>query len=203
MMLNSTTSPTTATSNNSNSIFDDNRGQGEKQQQELTIMRSIFNPPPPAPMEGAVGVMAGLVGHHPLQQGGPYYPSDSSSSRGPGSYSQTQASTTANAAAAAASRRNKPSYGMVFSQMLDLHLLCTKVPRGRSRHGSGYGGGYGGYVWAVEVLLDELGIYEGLEETLDEEGGGKRKGLTRRSREQRWGAVEIEKGSGRVVDTFK
>ncbi|KAK3954344.1 hypothetical protein QBC32DRAFT_255691 [Pseudoneurospora amorphoporcata] len=213
MLLNSTISP--VSSNSTSSMFDDdnnnnnNNNRGPKQP-DLSIMRSIFNPPPPAPMEGAVGVMTGLVGQQ--QQPAGVAPASYRGGGGHGGYGnhfqqqhQTQPQM-ATAAAAAASRRNKPSYGMVFSQMLDLHLLCTRVPRGRSRQrGGAYGGGYGGYVWAVEVLLDELGVYEGLEGVLGEtgEGEGKRKGLTRRSREQRWGAVEIEKGSGRVVDAFR
>ena len=230
MMLNSTTtsttiSPTSTSSNSSSSLFgDDNKGP--RQQPDLSIMRSIFNSPPPPPpllgpqhgMEGgAAGYMAGVIGHA----------TGAAPSRNfrPGVVSshqyQNQAAAAAAAAAAASSKRNKPSYGMVFSQMLDLHLLCTKVPRGRARPG----GGYGGYIWAVEVLLDELGVYEGLEVVMgavgqgEEEGegegqGGQReeekgresrakKGLTRRSREQRWGAVEIEEGSGRVVDAFR
>ncbi|KAK1780010.1 hypothetical protein QBC45DRAFT_410091 [Copromyces sp. CBS 386.78] len=202
MLLNSTISP--VSSNSTSSMFDDDNNNRGSKQPDLSIMRSIFNPPPPAPMEGAVGVMAGLVGQ---QQPAGVAPASYRGGGGHGGYGnhfqqqhQTQPQT-ATAAAAAASRRNKPSYGMVFSQMLDLHLLCTRVPRGRSRQG----GGYGRYVWAVEVLLDELGVYEGLEGVLGEtgEGEGKRKGLTRRSREQRWGAVEIEQGSGRVVDAFR
>ncbi|KAL0475204.1 hypothetical protein QR685DRAFT_488564 [Neurospora intermedia] len=250
MMLNSTTSPTTTSSSsfnttNSISMFDDDNNNRGPKQPDLSIMRSIFNPPPPlallAPMEAAAsGYIGGLVGGHSTA-GAP----STASYRGPGGYGggrgggygryhdssthlhphQTQTQ--------AAARRNKPSYGMVFSQILDLHLLCTKVPRGRTRHhgggayggggGGGYGGYGGGYVWAVEVLLDELGVYEGLDVILDKvsrEGGEEeeeeekegqreqqeeRKGkrLTRRSREQRWGAVEIEEGSGRVVDAFR
>lgn len=209
MMLNSTTSPSLG---NSGSMFDDNRGKGQKQP-DLSTMRSIFNPPPPAaPMEG----MADLARY------GHSVGTPSAASHKDGAYGQQyQNQTQAAATAAAASKRNKPSYGMIFSQMLDLHLLCTKQSRGRSRHGEH--GGYGGYVWAVEVLLDELGVYEGLEAVFgkggdeekwqggqQEEGSGKgngkgngKGGLTRRSREQRWGAVEIEEGSGRVVDAFR
>ncbi|EGO51906.1 hypothetical protein NEUTE1DRAFT_54545 [Neurospora tetrasperma FGSC 2508] len=262
MMLNSTTSPTSSSSSfntNSISMFDDdnNNNKGPKQP-DLSIMRSIFNPPPPPPplasMEAAApGYMGGLVGGHTAgapsaasYRGGGYggrgggYGKNHSTHLHP-HQAQTQSAAAAAAAVTAASRRNKPSYGMVFSQMLDLHLLCTKIPRGRTRHGGGayggggYGGYGGGYVWAVEVLLDELGVYEGLDVVLDKvsrEGGGgggeekekegqgeqqeggrrkegvreekrKGKGLTRRSREQRWGAVEIEEGSGRVVDAFR
>lgn len=98
----------------------------------------------------------------------------------------------------AAARRNKPTFGLVFAQLLDLHLLCTKVPRTREDaerlyappdQGDGGGGGVR-YTWVVEVLLDELGVWE--------EGaapGG------RRCREQRWTAVDVR--AGRVVDAFE
>ncbi|KAI8294004.1 hypothetical protein K4K56_003439 [Colletotrichum sp. SAR 10_98] len=69
----------------------------------------------------------------------------------------------------AAARRNKPTFGLVFAQLLDLHLLCTKVPRTREdaerlyappdRGDGGRGGGVR-YTWVVEVLLDELGVWE-------------------------------------------
>lgn len=98
----------------------------------------------------------------------------------------------------AAARRNKPTFGLVFAQLLDLHLLCTKVPRTREDAKRLYApparddGGGGGvrYTWVVEVLLDELGVWE--------EGappGG------RRCREQRWTAVDVR--AGRVVDAFE
>ncbi|KAF0321608.1 fasciclin domain family [Colletotrichum asianum] len=100
----------------------------------------------------------------------------------------------------AAARRNKPTFGLVFAQLLDLHLLCTKVPRTREdaerlyaphdRGDSGGGGGGMRYTWVVEVLLDELGVWE--------EGaapGG------RMCREQRWTAVDVR--AGRVVDAFE
>lgn len=106
------------------------------------------------------------------------------------------------------SRRNKPSFGLVFTQLLDAHLLCTGVPRTRADAEAlyappggarGEAGGAVGYGWAVEVLLDEVGVWGGLE------GGG-----PRRSREQRWGAVEVWRGEGggggggvRVVDAFE
>ncbi|KAF4928177.1 hypothetical protein CGCVW01_v002133 [Colletotrichum viniferum] len=98
-----------------------------------------------------------------------------------------------------AARRNKPTFGLVFAQLLDLHLLCTKVPRTREDaerlyappdRGDGGGGGSVRYTWVVEVLLDELGVWE--------EGaapGG------RKCREQRWTAVDVR--AGRVVDAFE
>ncbi|KAM0274868.1 hypothetical protein ACHAQH_007793 [Verticillium albo-atrum] len=89
-----------------------------------------------------------------------------------------------------ASRRNKPSFGMVFAQMLDLHLLCTRVPRGAEDAERVFGDapGEASFVWVVEVLLDEMGVWE--------EGKG-----PRQSREQRWGAVSLVEG--RLVDAFE
>ncbi|KAH9231022.1 hypothetical protein K456DRAFT_55407 [Colletotrichum gloeosporioides 23] len=98
----------------------------------------------------------------------------------------------------AAARRNKPTFGLVFAQLLDLHLLCTKVPRTREDaerlyappdRGDGGGGGVR-YTWVVEVLLDELGVWE----------EGAAHGV-RRCREQRWTAVDVR--AGRVVDAFE
>ncbi|KZL71451.1 fasciclin domain family protein [Colletotrichum tofieldiae] len=107
----------------------------------------------------------------------------------------------------AASRRNKPTFGLVFSQLLDLHLLCTRVPRDKEDAEKSYapvpGPGVGGrdevrftgavrYVWVIEVLLDELGVWEG-------GSSGVRK--VRKNREQRWAAVDVR--GGRVVDAFE
>ncbi|OHF03249.1 hypothetical protein CORC01_01633 [Colletotrichum orchidophilum] len=112
----------------------------------------------------------------------------------------------------AASRRNKPTFGLVFSQLLDLHLLCTKVPRDKEDAerlyaaapgdgGEGDDGTAVRFVWVVEVLLDEIGVWE---ETKSlgpgEETGGRRRG-PRKSREQRWGTVDVK--GGRVVDAFE
>ena len=81
----------------------------------------------------------------------------------------------------------KPSFGLVFSQFLDVHLLCTRVPRGRAdAEGVVVGRGRGSEVWVVEVLLDEGGAWEGRGE--------------RSSREGRWGVVDFV--GGRVVDAF-
>lgn len=100
---------------------------------------------------------------------------------------------------------NKPSFGLVFTQMLDLHLLCTRVPKTRADAEVLYAPPAAveaaaratvGYAWAVEVLLDEVGVWEGR--------GGAGAG-PRRSREQRWGAVEVRRDTRgvRVVDAFK
>lgn len=84
---------------------------------------------------------------------------------------------------------HKPSFGLVFSQFLDLHLLCTRIPRTREdAEGAVTGQGQGRTVWAVEVLLDESGVWEGQR--------GERKG-----RERRWGVVDVV--GGRVVDAFE
>ncbi|KAK2056010.1 hypothetical protein LY76DRAFT_618156 [Colletotrichum caudatum] len=107
----------------------------------------------------------------------------------------------------AASRRNKPTFGLVFSQLLDLHLLCTRIPRDKEdaeklyalAPGTGAGGEDGGltgavrYVWVVEVLLDEVGVWEG-----GLPGGAVK---ARKLREQRWAAVDVD--GGRVVDAFE
>jgi hypothetical protein len=83
-------------------------------------------------------------------------------------------------------QRGKPSFGGVFAQMLDVHLLCTRVPRWVD----------GGFMWVVEVLLDKIGVYGFVGEE------GEETGVTRRCREQRWGALEVD-GRGRVVGAFK
>lgn len=102
------------------------------------------------------------------------------------------------------SRRNKPSFGLIFTQMLDIHLLCTRVPRTRADAevlfappSQAVGAGAVGYGWVVEVLLDEIGVWE-------DEGARPPWGLRRASREQRWGAVDVRRdGDGvRVVDAF-
>lgn len=105
-------------------------------------------------------------------------------------------------------RRNKPSFGLIFTQLLDMHLLCTRVPRTRvdaealfappsqaAGNGVGVGGAAVGYGWVVEVLLDEVGVWD---------GEGARRGARRASREQRWGAVHVRRdGDGvSVVDAF-
>ncbi|KAF6822841.1 fasciclin domain family [Colletotrichum musicola] len=91
-------------------------------------------------------------------------------------------------------RWNKPAFGLVFSQLLDLHLLCTRMPRKQEDADKLAAAAEEGdervrYVWIVEVLLDEAGVWE------PDTGPG-----VRRSREQRWAAVDVR--AGRVVDAF-
>lgn len=90
-----------------------------------------------------------------------------------------------------AMQRNRPSYGMVFARLVEVHLLCTRVARTRGdvelrRKGVG-----AECEWVVEVLGDEVGVFE--------MGGGEKGGVRWRSREQSWGVVDVD-GWGRVVD---
>ncbi|KAI1080239.1 hypothetical protein F5B20DRAFT_119735 [Whalleya microplaca] len=196
MLLNSTTSPSSTSTSTSTSTSaanppyhpDDsppNNPLNPNHRPLSPTLRSIFNPPPPNPGAGGVG-------------GAGY------------------------AAASALSRRNKPAFGVSFAQFLDLHVLCTRLPRGRAdaealvttapqpaeaEAGTGTGTGTGTgvrYCWVVEVLLDELGVWEGVVVDGGEEGGEKGKGRIpkRRSREQRWGAVDVRAGV-RLVDAFE
>lgn len=86
-------------------------------------------------------------------------------------------------------RRTKPNYGLAFSRLLDLHLLCTRIPRTKqdaevaAQHRPG---DEVKMVWAMEVLLDEMGVWEG-------------KMGVRPGREQRWAAVDIERGRIRAA----
>ncbi|KAL8413512.1 hypothetical protein RB594_004955 [Gaeumannomyces avenae] len=89
--------------------------------------------------------------------------------------------------AAVVTRRNKPVYGLVFTQLLDLHLLATLVPRGPEDAEAAAAR----YCWVVEVLLDEPGAWRG--------GGA---GGPRVCREQRWGAVEVWGGGVLLADAF-
>ncbi|KAK7754641.1 hypothetical protein SLS62_003425 [Diatrype stigma] len=157
-------------------------------------------PPPPPPQEG------GFKSHRPLD------PTLRSIFNPPGATTTTHTA----AAAAAAARRNKPAYGATFAQFLDLHLLCTRVPRGRADADAEAGATAttsttgSGKAWVVEVLLDEVGVWDWKGGGGGEEGEGKGKGkgelmTTRRFREQRWGAVDVSgRGSGvRIVDAFR
>ncbi|UPK91509.1 hypothetical protein LCI18_002444 [Fusarium solani-melongenae] len=86
-------------------------------------------------------------------------------------------------------RRIKPNYGIVFSQLLDLHLLCTRIPRTMQDAEAAVQrlGEEVRTVWAVEVLQDEIGVWKGTR--------GARKG-----REQLWTAVDVEQA--RVEPAF-
>ncbi|RYP41393.1 hypothetical protein DL767_001031 [Monosporascus sp. MG133] len=138
-------------------------------------------------------------------------------------------------------RTDKPAYGATFAQLLDLHLLCTRVPRTRADVEALFlhvppsvtGGATGAvvrYTWVVEVLLDEVGVWVWRDEVDGNRGsgggGGEEKGegvredremanryrdkgrdqgrdreWRRRSREQRWGAVDVRAGV-KIVDAF-
>ncbi|KAI8681501.1 hypothetical protein NCS55_00401600 [Fusarium keratoplasticum] len=86
-------------------------------------------------------------------------------------------------------RRIKPNYGIVFSQLLDLHLLCTRIPRTMQDAEAAVQrlGEEVRTVWAVEVLQDEIGVWKGTR--------GARKG-----REQLWTAADVEQA--RVEPAF-
>ncbi|ETS85000.1 hypothetical protein PFICI_03025 [Pestalotiopsis fici W106-1] len=105
----------------------------------------------------------------------------------------------------ALSKKNKPSFGLTFSQFLDLHLLCTRLPKTRADAEAVFapttagaavaagdytitGSGKSRYGWVVEVLLDESGFWSSSGKRID--------------REQRWGAVDVQDGI-RIVDTFE
>ncbi|KAJ4140256.1 hypothetical protein NW768_001612 [Fusarium equiseti] len=82
------------------------------------------------------------------------------------------------------SRRTKPNFGLSFAQLLDLHILCTRIPKMRVDAEMAVQKRSGEEVdmaWVVEVLLDEMGVWEG-------------KMGVRVGREQRWAIVELEKG---------
>ncbi|KAK5626831.1 hypothetical protein RRF57_002546 [Xylaria bambusicola] len=107
-----------------------------------------------------------------------------------------------NAAASRLARRNKPSFGASFAQFLDLHLLCTKIPRTRDDAETAVALGPVGagedvrYAWVVEALLDEALFWDwGRERARAEEGEGEGEedmGVPMRvNREQRWAAVDV------------
>lgn len=130
----------------------------------------------------------------------------------------------------ALSRKNKPAFGQTFAQFLDLHLLCTKVPRSREdaevlfssttttaegiiRQQQQQQQRPVRYAWVIETLVDELGAWEWVDDTTatatednkDSKGGGKKmddKKWKMVDREQRWGAVEIRAAGCHVVDAF-
>ncbi|KAI1212759.1 uncharacterized protein F4807DRAFT_348668 [Annulohypoxylon truncatum] len=120
----------------------------------------------------------------------------------------------------------KPAFGATFAQFLDLHLLCTRIPRTRSdaetlfapggdsnnNSNTSIGAGEARYSWVVEVLLDELGVWEwdnnddgnddGGDE-MDKKDGAMTTWTRRRSREQRWGAVDVRSGVRLVDASFR
>jgi hypothetical protein len=162
MLLNSTTSPAFA-----HHADDPSTGTAHDETRSAKLpeptLRSIFNSPVPPQQPGQVGFPSRYQPGHILNS----------------------------------TQRNKPLFGMVFAQMLDLHLLCTRVPRTRADAAAvaaspGAAARDVSYAWVVEVLLDEMGVYEKHER-------GERSWGSRRSREQRWAAVDVD-DEGRVVD---
>ncbi|KAK3310836.1 uncharacterized protein B0T15DRAFT_571324 [Chaetomium strumarium] len=176
MLLNSTSSSPSSAHHHSDehrtAMPIDDRDHRPQKQPDSTL-RSIFNPPPQPSM-------ASIPGHHQPE---------------------------GNLNNFASAHRNKPSFGLVFSQMLDLHLLCTRIPRTRAdaaalRAAAGSPRGRAvveddrvSYVWAVEVLLDEIGVYE--RSCVD----GSCDWTRRTNREQRWAAVDVDR-EGKVVNAF-
>jgi hypothetical protein len=99
---------------------------------------------------------------------------------------------------AAITRKNKPSFGLVFTQLLDMHLLVSRIPRRREDTEALFAPPNQdtvpleiSFVWVVEVLLDELGVWEGIPKK------------SRKSREQRWAALDIRNGRRIVEANFR
>lgn len=65
----------------------------------------------------------------------------------------------------------RPAYGQVFGRLVDLHLMGSRVLSDK-----------GNSVWILEVLVDEVGLYD-LER------------MERSDREGRWGVVDFEGGA--------
>jgi hypothetical protein len=215
MLLNTTASPSTMPSKSGLGAFPSDPNHPANSSESVTAikrqrpldptLRSIFDTAP-QPRGGY-----GNVPIHGYDHGyGHGY--DAGSAAGPGR------------AAAALMRRNKPSFGAMFAQFLDLHLLCTKVPRTREDAEAavalGTGAGIEGvkYAWVVEVLLDELGALDwkrtGADKEKDNSNKKKQGGNENRipkslpprtNRERRWGAVDVRDGEGggaRIVNAF-
>ena len=111
-------------------------------------------------------------------------------------------------------RVNKPAYGATFAGLLDTHLLCTRAPRARADAEALLSHPPQSalaaplrcrYAWVVEVLMDEVGVWEWRRDgDAGREGGRGGEGelrWTRRCREQRWGAVDV-RDRVRIVDAF-
>ncbi|TDZ21167.1 Aurofusarin biosynthesis cluster protein S [Colletotrichum orbiculare MAFF 240422] len=94
------------------------------------------------------------------------------------------------------SRRNKPTFGLVFAQLLDLHLLCTQVPSTEEdverllALPEEDDGKAIDMTWILEVLLDEMGVWV----------EGKSHGA-RQLRDQRWSAIDFR--DGRIVEALE
>ncbi|KAK3994944.1 hypothetical protein QBC44DRAFT_367140 [Cladorrhinum sp. PSN332] len=80
------------------------------------------------------------------------------------------------------SKNKRPAYGQVFGRLVDLHLMGSRVPAGemeaeRQRKEV--------WVWVMEVLFDEVGMYDF-------------ERMERRDREGRWGVLEVDRDGGSV-----
>lgn len=203
MLLNSTTSSFPSPDNNTNNTSNPTGGAGTDRPPPPAAAADHHHPSLPPPTKKAKGASAhnnkpldptlrSIFNPPPLPASGLSYAYDTPHAR-----------------------RNKPSFGLIFTQMLDMHLLCTRLPKTRDDAEALYApppllgaaetemGGTRpvAYGWVVEVLLDEMGVWEGRDAVV--EGGGSGRRRERRSREQRWGAVDVVRrrrdGKGIVV----
>ncbi|KAK3898520.1 hypothetical protein C8A05DRAFT_47191 [Staphylotrichum tortipilum] len=178
MLLNSTTSSLGNAS--SSTTQEDGQGQRHTEPQTLT---SIFNPLPPKPTPASTSHPNQPRSHQPNHQPQPPPPT----THNPTTTTPNKTTTT--------TIPNKPSFGQVFAQLLDMHLLLSRVPQTtvdravlavnptmRVEDVE--------YVWVAEVLLDEIGAWQ---PAWGGDGGGKWRG-----REQRWGVFEGGDGDGLI-----
>ncbi|XXH02787.1 hypothetical protein Hte_009173 [Hypoxylon texense] len=203
MLLNSTTTTTTASTHTHHA--------------NTTSDRAPPPPPPPA-------AQAAQSSHRPLDPTlrSIFNSAPPSTGIGLGGRGATTGSSSGSSNSNSSKRTNKPAFGVTFAQFLDLHLLCTRVPRSRADAEALFGGAGAGagaasgrevrHSWVVEVLLDELGVWDEVEDGSGR-GEGENKGQRdrgrpggkgkrkRKSREQRWGAVDV-RGGAVVVDSF-
>lgn len=97
--------------------------------------------------------------------------------------------------------RRRPAYGSIFARLVDVHMLCTRVPRmiddiRTVLVASGTSHANAQVAWVVEVLTDEVGV-------VVDEGGQERgsKYINRRRvkyRDQKWGALDV--AGRRIID---
>ena len=85
-----------------------------------------------------------------------------------------------------AMRRIRPGFGQTFDQLVDVHLLCTRVPVAATTAAEQAAG----FAWAVEVLSDRVGVWTASD--------AQESSWARLFRHQRWGVVHV--CNGVVVD---